>query len=55
MLNFVPLLIILIKVQAGQMLDSPYTMIAFSYAYLSLAYDFGRAQHPIEASETSAN
>ena len=55
MLNFVPFLIILVKVQAGQMLDSTYTMIAFSYAYLSLAYDFGQAQYPIEASETSIN
>lgn len=36
LLNYIPLLIILLKVQAGQMINSPYTMLAISYAYLSL-------------------
>lgn len=36
LLNYIPLLIILVKSQAGQMLNSSYTMLAFSYAYLSL-------------------
>lgn len=39
LLHFVPLLILLAKIQVGQMLDSPYTMMAFSYAYLSLCAD----------------
>lgn len=36
LLNYIPLIIILIKSQAGQMLNSSYTMMTFSYAYLSL-------------------
>ena len=39
-LNYIPLIIILAKVQAGQMITSPYTMMAFSFAYLSLCHDF---------------
>lgn len=40
LLNFVPLLLLLAKVQAGQMITSPYTMLAFSFAYLSLCHCF---------------
>lgn len=40
LLNYIPLLIILVKAQVGQMVASGYTMIAFSYAYLSLCQDF---------------
>lgn len=40
LLNYIPLLILLAKIQAGQMLNSAYTMLAFSYAYLSMAHDF---------------
>lgn len=40
LLNYIPLLIILAKIQVGQMIASGYTMIAFSYAYLSLCQDF---------------
>lgn len=36
LINYIPFLVILLKAQAGQMLDSPYTMLAFSYAYLSM-------------------
>ena len=36
LLNYIPLIIILVKIQAGQMIMSSYTMLAFSYAYLSL-------------------
>lgn len=36
LINYIPLLIILVKSQAGQMLNSGYTMMAFSYAYLSM-------------------
>lgn len=39
LINFIPLIIILVKSQAGQMLNSPYTMLTFSYAYLSLCVD----------------
>lgn len=40
LLNYIPLIIILVKCQAGQMLNSSYTMLTFSYAYLSMAHDF---------------
>lgn len=39
LINYVPLMIILFKGMAGQMLNSAYTMLAFSYAYLSLCAD----------------
>lgn len=39
LLNAIPLLIILFKGLAGQMLTSAYTMLALSYAYLSLCAD----------------
>lgn len=40
LLNYVPLLIVLIKMQAGQMITSPYTLLALSLAYVSLCCDF---------------
>lgn len=40
LLNYIPLLIILVKSLAGQMLTSGYTMLALSFAYLSLAQSF---------------
>lgn len=39
LLHFIPFLILLAKIQVGQMLNSAYTMLAFSYAYLSLSAD----------------
>lgn len=39
LLHSIPLLIILLKGMAGQMINSYYTMLAFSYAYLSLCAD----------------
>ena len=39
-LNYIPLLIILFKSMAGQLLTSGYTLLAISYAYLSLCQDF---------------
>lgn len=39
LLNAIPLLLILLKGLAGQMLNSAYTMLAFSYAFLSLCAD----------------
>ena len=47
LLGYVPLLILLAKAQAGQMLNSGYTMMAFSYAYLSMAQDFERPSRQI--------
>jgi O-antigen ligase len=41
LINWIPLIIILFKGMAGQMLNSYYTMLAFSYAYLSLCTDLG--------------
>lgn len=39
-LNYIPLLIILAKSMAGQLLTSSYTMLALSFAYLSLCQNF---------------
>ena len=39
LINWIPLIIILFKSVAGQMITSPYTMLALSYAYLSLCID----------------
>lgn len=39
MLNYIPLIIILVKSMAGQLLTSGYSMLALSYAYLSLCED----------------
>lgn len=40
LINYIPLILLLIKVQAGQMITSFYTMLMFSLAYLSLCQDF---------------
>ena len=40
LLNYIPLLVILLKSQAGQMLNSAYTLLAFAYAYLSMCQRF---------------
>ena len=42
LLNTIPLIIILFKGMAGQMITSSYTMLAFSFAYLSLCTDLTR-------------
>lgn len=39
-MNYIPLILLLIKVQAGQMVTLFPTMLMFSLAYLSLCYDF---------------
>ncbi len=36
LINYIPLIIIIVKSQAGQMICSPYTMLALSFAYLSM-------------------
>ena len=40
LVNYIPLIVLMIKVQAGQMVSSYYTMLMFSLAFLSLCYDF---------------
>lgn len=40
LINYIPLILLLVKVQAGQMVTAFYTMMMFSMAYLSLCYDF---------------
>lgn len=50
LINYIPLIIILVKTQAGQMLNSPYTMMTFSYAYLSLCVNLIFEQKPITIS-----
>lgn len=44
LINWIPLIILVFKSLAGQMLTSAYTMLALSYAYLCLCVDF----HPSE-------
>ena len=39
LINWIPLLLVIFKSMAGQMLTSAYTMLAFSFAYLSLCTD----------------
>ena len=40
LLNYIPLFIILLKSMAGQLITSGYTMLALSFAYISLCQDF---------------
>ncbi len=40
LINYIPLLLILFKSMAGQLLTSGYSMLALSFAYLSLCQDF---------------
>ena len=40
LMNWIPLIIILVKGMVGQTLTSPYTMLTLSFAYLSLCQDF---------------
>ena len=40
LLNYIPLIIVIAKSMAGQMITSSYTMLALSFAYLSLCQDF---------------
>ena len=42
LVNFIPLIIIVIKGLAGHWISSGYTMLALSFVYLSLVYDFNR-------------
>ena len=42
LMNYIPLLLLLLKVQAGQLITSFYTLLMFMLAYLSLVYDFNK-------------
>lgn len=41
LINYIPLILIFIKVQLGQMVTIGHVMLIFAYAYVSLSYDFG--------------
>lgn len=41
-LNYIPLIIILVKSMAGQIITSGYTLLALTFAYLSLCQDFSQ-------------
>lgn len=45
LINYIPVLILLAKAQAGQLLLSSYTMLALSLAYLSLCQDFAAVRN----------
>lgn len=46
LINWIPLIIILFKGMAGQIITSPYTMLAISFAYLSLSQDLSGTEEP---------
>ena len=49
LLNYIPLIIILVKSLAGQLLTSGYTMLALALAYISLCQNFSTtAEQPQE-------
>lgn len=50
LLNGIPLLIILAKSMAGQLLTSPYTILTLAFAYLSLAQNFQSEQKSVPGS-----
>jgi len=45
LIHFIPLILLLIKVQAGQLATSNYTILMFTHAYLSLCYDFENSSY----------
>lgn len=47
LINWIPLIIILFKSMAGQLLSSPYTMLSLSFAYLSLRTDMTPIVHDV--------
>ena len=48
LINYIPLLLLLLKVQAGQLVTSVYTLLMFMLAYLSLTYNFNREDEKVE-------
>ena len=53
LLNFIPLIIILVKSLAGQLLTSGYTLLALSFAYLSLCQIFSSEANNSQTDYTS--
>ena len=51
LINFIPFLILLFKIQAGQLISSGYTMVILVYAYLSLSIEM----NPIANMERQSN
>ena len=51
LINCIPLIIILVKSLAGQMISSGYTMLALSFAYLSLCQHFSAPAVPTPQSD----
>lgn len=45
LINYIPILIILAKSMVGQLLDSPYTLLALSYGYLSMRQEITPIMH----------
>lgn len=46
LINYIPLLVLLLKTMAGQMLNSSYTMLMFSFVYLSMCADLSGEPAP---------
>ena len=44
LVNYIPLILLLIKCQVGQMIGSTYTMLAFEIVYLSLCQNFNQVE-----------
>lgn len=44
LINYIPILIILAKSMVGQLLDSPYTLLALSFGYLSMRQEMSQLQ-----------
>ena len=45
LINYIPILIILAKSMVGQLLDSPYTLLALSYGYLSMRQEMSQIKN----------
>lgn len=54
LVNYIPLLVMLLKIQAGQMVTSAYTMLTFSLAYLSMCADLRPGSESFETLEATS-
>ncbi len=52
LINYIPMLIILAKSMAGQLLTSGYTMLALSFIYLSMCQDFSVTNKPLQVNNS---
>lgn len=46
LINYIPLIVFLVKIQAGQLVTTPQNMLCLSVAYLSMCHPFGKAEGP---------